>query len=345
VTLAALSLGLGDWCWHTRHAAPCRVVECQDLWGETVFRVWLPTKDAVVRARSQELAILDTIKPTVDHLLHTAAAAKLLDALEDNLLLAPIQSSVVPLPHQLYALNRAMSRDRIRYLLADEVGLGKTIEAGLILRELKLRGMARRILVVAPKGLVRQWQAEMRLHFNEKLQFIEPAELAAFRQWRNDEENLWRVHDQVICSLDSVKPIEGRRGWSLEQLNNYNRERFEDLISASWDLVIIDEAHRLGGSTEQVARYKLGAALAEAAPYFLLLSATPHQGKTDQFMRLMQLIDRDSFPDESSVSRDRVRPFVIRTEKRASIDAEGQPLFKPRVTRLQAVAWQARHND
>jgi len=344
VTLEAIRLGVGDWCWHKRHATPCRVVERQDMWGESVFRVWLPTRDAVVRVRSQDLATLDTIKPTVDHILHTAAAAKLLDALEDNLLLAPIQSSVVPLPHQLYALNRAMSRDRIRYLLADEVGLGKTIEAGLILRELKLRGMARRILVVAPKGLVRQWQAEMRLHFNEKLQFIEPAELAAFRQWRNEEENLWRVHDQVICSLDSVKPIEGRRGWSLEQLNNYNRERFEDLISVSWDLVIIDEAHRLGGSTEQVARYKLGAALAEAAPYFLLLSGTPHQGKTDQFMRLMQLIDRDSFPDESSVSRDRVRPFVIRTEKRASIDAEGQPLFKPRLTRLQAVAWQARHN-
>jgi hypothetical protein len=240
-----------------------------------------------------------------------------------------------------------MSRDRIRYLLADEVGLGKTIEAGLILRELKLRGMARRILVVAPKGLVRQWQAEMRLHFSEKFQFIEPAELAAFRQWRvnanADEDNLWRVHDQVICSLDSVKPLEGRRGWSLEQVATYNRERFEDLISASWDLVIIDESHRLGGSTEQVARYKLGAALAEAAPYLLLLSATPHQGKTDQFLRLMQLIDRDSFPDEGSVTQDRVRPFVIRTEKRVSIDADGQPLFKPRITRLQAVAWQSRH--
>ncbi|MBL8298412.1 MAG: DEAD/DEAH box helicase, partial [Rhodanobacteraceae bacterium] len=134
-------------------------------------------------------------------------------------------------------------------------------------------------------------------------------------------------------------------GWSLEQLNTYNRERFEDLISASWDLVIIDEAHRMGGSTEQVARYKLGAALAEASPYLLLLSATPHQGKSDQFMRLMQLLDREAFPDESSVSRDRVRPFVIRTEKRASINAEGQPLFKPRVTRLQAVAWQARHGS
>ena len=339
---------VGDWCWHTRQAAPCRVIDRQEVWGETAYRVWLPAKDAVVRARAADVSALAGIQTSVEQILHAAAAAKLLDALEDNLLLAPIQSSVVPLPHQLYALNRALSRDRIRYLLADEVGLGKTIEAGLILRELKLRGLARRILVVAPKGLVRQWQAEMRLHFNEKLQFIEPAELAAFRQARsvtnNEEENLWRVHDQVICSLDSVKPLEGRRGWSLEQLNNYNRERFEDLISASWDLVIIDEAHRLGGSTEQVARYKLGAALAEAAPYLLLLSATPHQGKTDQFMRLMQLLDRDSFPDEGSVGRERVRPFVIRTEKRAAIDAEGQALFKPRVTRLQAVAWQARHN-
>ena len=340
---------IGDWCWFTRQASPCHVIERQDVWGEVAYRVWLPAKDAVVRARAADLAALESVRPSVEQILHTTAAAKLLDALEDNLLLAPIQSSVVPLPHQLYALNRAISRDRIRYLLADEVGLGKTIEAGLVLRELKLRGRVKRILVVAPKGLVRQWQAEMRLHFGEKFQFIEPSELAAFRQWRSggagEEENLWRMHDQVICSLDSVKPLEGRRGWSLEQLNTYNRERFEDLISASWDLVIIDEAHRMGGSTEQVARYKLGAALAKASPYLLLLSATPHQGKTDQFMRLMQLLDREAFPDESSVSRDRVRPFVIRTEKRASINAEGQPLFKPRVTRLQAVAWQARHGS
>ncbi|MBB4267588.1 helicase-related protein [Roseospira visakhapatnamensis] len=343
MTHAGSAHDIGAWCWHERHAAPCRVVDVQEIWGETAYRVWLPDKDAVVRARAADLASLDSVQPTVEHILHTAAAAKLLDALEENLLLAPIQSSVVPLPHQLYALNRAMSRDRIRYLLADEVGLGKTIEAGLILRELKLRGMAKRILVVAPKGLVRQWQAEMQLHFGEHFQFIEPAELSAFRQWRNDEENLWRLHDQIICSLDSVKPLEGRRGWSLEQLSTYNRERFEDLISASWDLVIIDEAHRMGGSTDQVARYKLGAALAEAAPYILLLSATPHQGKTDQFHRLMQLIDRDSFPDESSVTSERVAPFVVRTEKRIAIDAEGNPLFKPRMTRLQPVAWQDRH--
>jgi len=344
VTHALNDYGIGAWCWHERHAAPCRVVDREEMWGETSYRVWLPGKDAVVRARSGELGPLDAVRPTVDQILHTAAAAKLLDALEDNLLLAPIQSSVVPLPHQLYALNRAMSRDRIRYLLADEVGLGKTIEAGLILRELKLRGMAKRILVVAPKGLVRQWQAEMRLHFGESFQFVEPSEFSAYRQFRDDEENLWRLHDQAICSLDSVKPLEGRRGWSAEQLSTYNRERFEDLISASWDLVIIDEAHRMGGSTDQVARYKLGAALAEAAPYLLLLSATPHQGKTDQFHRLMQLLDRDSFPDENSISSDRVRPFVVRTEKRLAIDAEGKPLFKPRVTRTQAVAWLDRHS-
>ncbi|MFN3630262.1 MAG: DEAD/DEAH box helicase, partial [Casimicrobiaceae bacterium] len=348
---------IGDWCWHVRQASPCRVIDREALWGEVFYRVWLPATDAVVRARAQDLGDLTTVRPTVEQLLHAAAAAKLLDALEDNLLLAPIQSSVTPLPHQLYALSRAMSRDRIRYLLADEVGLGKTIEAGLILRELKLRGMVRRVLVVAPKGLVRQWQAEMRLHFGEHFRFIEAPELAAFRQWRENDpgafqrsqndtqndDNLWRMHDQVIVSLDSVKPIEGRRGWSPEQLATHNRERFEDLISAGWDLVIIDEAHRLGGSTAQVARYKLGAALAEAAPYLLLLSATPHQGKTDQFMRLMQLLDPEAFPDESSIDCDRVRPFVIRTEKRAAIDAEGRPLFKPRSTRLQAVAWQDRH--
>ena len=82
---------VGAWCWHARHAAPCRVVDRQDMWGESAYRVWLPTKDAVVRAHSQDLATLDSVQPTVEHILHTAAAAKLLDALEDNLLLAPIQ--------------------------------------------------------------------------------------------------------------------------------------------------------------------------------------------------------------------------------------------------------------
>ena len=359
-------LRIGDWCWHVRHATPCQVVDRQDVWGETAFRIWLPAQDAVVRARAQDLRNLMDIRLTAEQIVHAAASAKLLDALDSRALLAPIQSSVVPLPHQLHALNRAMSRERVRCLLADEVGLGKTIEAGLILRELKLRGNVRRALVVAPKGLVRQWQAEMRLHFGETFRLVDPTELAAFRrafgdgtepgpfaEWpqrgrhkgsgNQEDDNPWLRHDQVICSLDSVKPIDHRRGWSRDQLATYNRERFENLVAANWDLVIIDEAHRLGGSTEQVARYKLGAALADATPYLLLLSATPHQGKTDHFLRLMQLLDREAFPDEGSLSRNRVHPFVIRTEKRATIDEEGRALFKPRATRLLGVEWQDRH--
>jgi SNF2 family DNA or RNA helicase len=90
--------------------------------------------------------------------------------------------------------------------------------------------------------------------------------------------------------------MDTRRGWSREQVSRYNRERFEDLVSAGWDLIIVDEAHRLGGSTEQVARYRLGEALAQASPYLLLLSATPHQGKTDAFRRLVAFLDADALP-------------------------------------------------
>ena len=136
------------------------------------------------------------------------------------------------------------------------------------------------------------------------------------------------MHDQVICPLDSVKPMDSRRGWSQEQLARYNRERFEDLVSAGWDLIIIDEAHRVGGSTEQVARFKLGDALAQAAPYLLLLSATPHQGKSDAFRRLIRFLDPEVLPGDDAISREAVAPFVIRTEKRRAIDADGQPAFQ-----------------
>jgi len=137
--------------------------------------------------------------------------------------------------------------------------------------------------------------------------------------------------------MDSVKPPSDGRGAAWE--------RFEDLISAGWDLVIVDEAHRLGGSTDQVARYRLGRGLAEAAPYLLLLSATPHQGKTDQFRRLMSLLDPQAFPDDASITKERVQPYVIRTEKRRAIDTQGKPLFKPRRTELAPVSWEDRHRD
>lgn len=334
-----------SWQYSLDHRQVCQVIESQTLWGETICRVWLPGTDVVVRVPAARLQPVQGLSAgAVERIAYLAATGRVADALTQDALLAPIEASVIPLPHQMRVLSRAVSADRVRYLLADEVGLGKTIEAGLIMRELKLRGLVQRTLVVAPKGLVTQWVAEMRTHFNEDFRLFAPSDFAAFRRI-TQEDNVWQTHDQVVCPVDSVKPLDGRRGWPRERIAHYNRERFEDLISAGWDLIIVDEAHRLGGSTEQVARHKLGRGLSEAAPYLLLLTATPHQGKTDAFQRLISLLDEDAFPDETSISKDRVQPYVIRTEKRRAIDADGKPLFKPRTTKLVAIAWEERHRQ
>ena len=349
------------WQYSTAHDSACKVIEEQTLWGQTVCRVWLPNQDAVVRVPRSALRPLNAdLQPEIEagRIAYVAAAAKVAEVLEGStsateghVLLAPMESNVIPLPHQIHALSRAISGDRVRYLLADEVGLGKTIEAGLVMRELKLRGLVRRTLVVAPKGIATQWVAEMQIHFNEQFQLVLGDDISTLQRLAplsgksaDQRSTAWSMFDQVIVSLDSVKPMDKRRGWTAERVAEYNRSRFEDLITAGWDLVVVDEAHRLGGSTDQVARYKLGRGLAEAAPYVLLLSATPHQGKTDAFHRLMSLLDDDTFPDMDSVSRDRVAPYVIRTEKRKAIDADGKPLFRPRRTQMAQVAWETRHH-
>ncbi|WP_454278194.1 DEAD/DEAH box helicase [Sphingomonas sp. Marseille-Q8236] len=332
----------GDWLWHGLLGA-VQVIERLDRWGVQSLRVWSPASGTVAQIEEATAEPIGAHAPTLDTIVHRAAAARVQEALATEVLLAPVHSSVTPLPHQLFALERAIEKGRVRHLFADEVGLGKTIEAGLVIRELKLRGLAKRILVVAPKGLTPQWQAEMQLHFGETFRIADPGDFDAVSRW-SDDDNVWRAADQVICPLDSVKPLSRRRGWSWERITAYNQRRFEDLITAGWDLVVIDEAHRLGGSTDQVARYKLGAALADATPNLLLLSATPHSGKSDQFLRLMQLLDREAFPGEDCIDRDRVAPYVVRTEKRLAIDNEGNPLFKPRQTRLVTVDWAPRHD-
>jgi len=351
---------LNSWYYSPDHGQLCQVIETQTLWGETTCRVWLPGRDSVVRIPASRLKSLESAGTgSPDDIAYIAAAARVADARTQDVLLAPIESSVIPLPHQIRALSRAIANDRVRYLLADEVGLGKTIEAGLIMRELKLRGLVKRTLVIAPKGLVSQWVSEMRFHFGETFQLVLPEDIKTLKRialvtgpgngekGNHDPEvlpaNAWQMFSQVVVPMDSVKPLDKRRGWTAAQVSEHNRERFEDLISAGWDLVIVDEAHRLGGSTDQVARFKLGQGLSEAAPYFLLLSATPHQGKTDAFHRLVSLIDAQEFPDIGSVTRERVQPHVIRTEKRHAIDAEGKPLFKPRRTQLVPVSWEDRH--
>jgi len=283
---------------------------------------------------------------------YIAAAAKVAEILESStsssdahILLAPMESNVIPLPHQIHALSRAISSDQVRYLLADEVGLGKTIEAGLIIRELKLRGLVKRTLVVAPKGLAIQWVAEMKTHFNEKFTLVNPGDLDVLERLEyqqaisdegsslNSDYNPWLHVSQAIVTLDAVKPLAKRKGWSKEKVHQYNAKRYERLVNGQWDLIIVDESHRLGGSTEQVARYKLGQGLSEAAPYLLLLTATPHQGKSDAFQRLMSLLDPMVFPDLESVTRKRVERYVIRTEKRKAVTDKGEPLFRPRTTK------------
>ena len=331
---------VGDWAWSQAHQQYVKVIETAGLWGQQFYRVWLQQQDVVLKVPADDLSLRPARSVvTAEAFCYLATAAKIANAQQEDTLLAPIESNVIPLPHQLKALTKAMSKKQVRYLFADEVGLGKTIEAGLVMRELKLRGLAKRILVCAPKGLVSQWVSEMQTHFNESFQLLLPGE----QKPQHEQENIWSRHDQVVCPVDSIKPIESRKGWSLKQLNEYNKLRFDDLLAAGWDLIVIDEAHRLGGSTDQVARYKLGQGLAEAAPYLLLLSATPHQGKSDAFHRLMALLDAEAFPDVGSVTQERVQPFVVRTEKRIAIDGEGKPLFNPRQTELVAVAWQDQH--
>ncbi len=342
-----------DWQYSTIHDSACKIIEKTTLWGQTICSVWLPGRNSVIRIPISQLRPIENVdSSSMDNIIYLTTAARVADALTQNAMIAPIESSVIPLPHQIHALARAITGDRLRYLLADEVGLGKTIEAGLILRELKMRGLVKRTLVVAPKGLLTQWAAEMRTHFNESFNLIHAEDMAALRRLSgarpdlrkkvqsegNSTPNPFDRFDQVVVSMDSFKPVDERGSAAA-------RERFEDLVSAGWDLIIVDEAHRLGGSTDQVARFKLGQGLAGATPYLLLLTATPHQGKSDAFHRLLSLLDDEAFLDIDSISHDRVQPYVIRTEKRHAIDAKGQPLFKPRLTQLASVTWLARHQQ
>ena len=151
------------WAFSPDHSEPCRVLEREGLWGEETVLVWLPGRQATVRVPASRVVPLEQAdRWTMACVTFTAAAARIADALERGVLVAPLECPVIPLPHPILALQRAIWGDRFRHLLADEIGLGKTSEAGLIMRELKMRGPARRVLVVAPAGLCQQWVAKRR---------------------------------------------------------------------------------------------------------------------------------------------------------------------------------------
>ncbi|MGS3140359.1 RNA polymerase-associated protein RapA [Aeromonas sanarellii] len=184
------------------------------------------------------------------------------------------------IPHQLYIAHEVGHRYAPRVLLADEVGLGKTIEAGMIIHQQLLSGRAHRVLILLPETLQHQWLVEMLRRFNLHFSlFDEERCVEAFA----DAENPFETEQLVICSLDFLRK---------------KRRRFEQVLEAEWDLLVVDEAHHLEWSEEAPSRaYEMVEALAEQVPGVLLLTATPDQlGHQSHFARL-RLLDPERFYD------------------------------------------------
>jgi SNF2 family DNA or RNA helicase len=223
-----------------------------------------------------------------------------------------------PLPHQLEAVYHYMLRQpRLRFLLADDPGAGKTIMAGLLLKELKLRGAITRTLIVAPANLALQWQREMAEKFDEPFDLVERAALAS------RDSRAWEIADQCVVSLDFA--------WQADVLESLARAR-------RWDLVIVDEAHKMaayrhGSKLERTRRYRLGEFLTDHTEHLLLLTATPHKGDPENFRLLLQLLDPDLFANTDILARAVQRhenPIFLRRLKEDMRDFDGQPLFPPR---------------
>lgn len=336
-------LNIGDYVFDTVSGARVLVLERIEIWGYTSYKVFDSAANTVYKATEEQLKSNDSSAVQYDenYLRYVTLLSKIKNETASGFLSA-LSSGIIPLPHQIHVLNRVMETNSIRYILADEVGLGKTIEAGMIIKELKSRDLVHRVLVVCPTGLVTQWASEMQEKFHEKFNIILPSDYDTIRRL-SDSEDVYGQYDQVISPMDSIKPIEKHAGWTDEKVEKYNKERIFSIINSGWDLIIIDEAHRVAGSSGEVARYKLGYLLSQASPYLLLLSATPHNGKTEPFLRLVRLLDEEAFPNAKSIVKEQVAPYLIRTEKREAIDNNGNLLFKNRLTHLIKLNWDERH--
>jgi SNF2 family DNA or RNA helicase len=230
-----------------------------------MVEVVVPSTQRQRRVAKSELADISSRRWTSAELTWRAAATRSLALAADGSPISLARGGVTLLPHQLVTLERALAMDPVRLAICDEVGLGKTITAGAILAELKARGRIHRIAVVAPKGVQLQWIAEMSERFDEEFVRVGPEGLPV-----DSGIDPWRAFDQVVCSIDAVKPLRRRAGWSPEQVDEHNAARFRALVDAGWDLVIIDEAHHVAGSNEDVARHRLAVELAAVAPNVLL---------------------------------------------------------------------------
>ncbi len=213
-------------------------------------------------------------------------------------------SRVDPLPHQLEAVyDYLLKLARVRFLLADDAGAGKTIMAGLLIRELKLRGLVERVLIVTPANLAFQWQRELKEKFDEKFLVLRGADLRV-----QFGVNPWLEHPQILTSLDLAK----------------RDEILPSLRQSHWDLVVVDEAHRMSAVAEdrKSLRYKLGELLREITDHYLLLTATPHRGDPENFSLFLRLLDADAFADVRSIRQamdQRRAPFYLRRTKEAMV--------------------------
>jgi SNF2 family DNA or RNA helicase len=256
-----------------------------------------------------------------------AEAERIHSAYQFDPLFAVNCSIVDPLPHQVEAVYKfLLPLPKIRFLLADDTGAGKTIMTGLLIKEMLMRGLAERILIVTPGGLTKQWQEdEMAIKFNIPFTLVNRG---AF----NSDPNVFQTANRVVTSIDFI---------SREDVLNV-------AVNAHWDLVVFDESHKLsaydyGTKLYMSQRYKAAQMLSQQCEHILLLTATPHRGRNDTFKKLLQLLDEDIFATEDLAAQ-RIRElentginrFFIRRLKEDMKDWQGKPLFKNRFTRTVA---------
>ncbi|PIE22546.1 MAG: RNA helicase [Planctomycetota bacterium] len=235
--------------------------------------------------------------------------------------LAVHTSLVDPLPHQITAVYEAMlPRQPLRFLLADDPGAGKTIMAGLFIKELIARGDLQRCLVVCPGSLAEQWQDELYRRFQLPFEILTNDKLEAARTG-----NWFRENNLVIARLDKLA----------------RNEDVQEKLKApdcGWDLVVCDEAHKLsatffGGEVKYTKRYRLGQLLSTLTRHFLLMTATPHNGKEEDFQLFMALLDGDRFEGRfrDGVHQADVSDLMRRMVKERLLKFDGTPLFPERI--------------
>jgi superfamily II DNA or RNA helicase len=227
-------------------------------------------------------------------------------------------SNVEPLPHQITAVYESMlPRQPLRYVLADDPGAGKTIMAGLFIRELLMRADAKRVLIVAPGSLVEQWQDEMFEKFGLSFALFSREQVEQSRSG-----NPFDDHDLLVARVDQLA-----RADDLQ----------EKLRLSQWDLVVVDEAHKLsasyfGNKVNKTKRFQLGELLGSITRHFLLMTATPHNGKEEDFQLFMSLLDADRFYGKfrDGAHKVDVTDLMRRMVKEDLLKFDGTPLFPER---------------